>query len=130
MKILLSIMMLIATLSAASNWPNDYEAALREAKAENKSVYLFIGSEYCRFCERFENDVLSREDVIKTLKKKYVLIYLSREIDDIPIHLEQSPIPRHYFLTHKGEIIYTAIGYRSVEGFNEILDEVDEAIID
>lgn len=127
MKILLSIMMLIATLSASFSWPSDYEAALSEAKAQKKDVYLFLGSEYCKYCEKFEKEVLSREDVLNKLKKKYVLIYLSRDIDDIPSHLETKPVPRHYFLNYKGEIIYTTIGYRSFEGFNELLNEVDEA---
>lgn len=127
MKILLTIVMLIATLSASFNWPSDYEAALSEAKAQKKDVYLFLGSEYCKYCEKFENEILSREDVLKKLKDKYVLIYLSRDIDDIPSHLETKPVPRHYFLNDRGEIIYTTIGYRSFEGFNELLNEVDES---
>lgn len=127
MKFLLSIVMLIATLSANFNWPSDYESALSQAKAQKKDVYLFLGSEYCKYCEKFENEILSREDVLKKLKEKYVLIYLSRDIDDIPSHLATKPVPRHYFLNYKGEIIYTTIGYRSFEGFNELLNEVDEA---
>lgn len=111
----------------AFDWPSDYDEALAEAKKEQKDIYLFIGSEYCRYCEKFEKEVLSQEEVIDRLKKSYVLIYLSRDIDDIPSHLETTPVPRHYFLTKEGKVILTTIGGRSVEGFYELLDEVKEA---
>jgi thioredoxin-related protein len=121
------LMALISLLSAGTDWPSDYEKALVEAKQEKKDIYLFIGSEYCKYCDKLEAEVFSKEDVIKRLKKDYVLIYLSRDIDDIPEKFETKPVPRHYFLTTEGEIIYTTIGYRSVEAFYELLDEVKEA---
>jgi len=112
---------------SAFDWPSDYDNALKEAKKEKKDIYLFIGSEYCRYCEKFEKEVLSQDEVIERLKKSYVLIYLSRDIDDIPSHLETTPVPRHYFLTKDGKVILTTIGGRSIEGFYELLDEVKEA---
>ncbi|MBE0513727.1 thioredoxin family protein [Sulfurimonas sp.] len=126
MRYLLLVMLFVFNLSAF-DWPSDYEEALAEAKKEQKDIYLFIGSEYCRYCEKFEKEVLSQDEVIERLKKSYVLIYLSRDIDDIPSHLERTPVPRHYFLTKEGKVILTTIGGRSVEGFYELLDEVKEA---
>jgi len=118
---------LISLLSAAPDWPSDYEQALKNAKEAKKDIYLFVGSEYCKYCDKFTADVLNKKEVLKKLKKDYVLIYLSRDIDDIPEKFETKPVPRHYFLTTGGEIIYTTIGYRSVEAFYELLDEVKEA---
>lgn len=126
MRYILLIIALISTLSAF-DWPSDYDEALEQAKKEKKDVYLFVGSEYCKYCERFKKEVLVKQEVIKRLQKDYVLIYMSRDIDDIPKHLEVRPVPRHYFLTSKGEIIYTTIGSRSTEGFYEMLDEVKDA---
>lgn len=123
----LFLMMLFFFNLSALDWPSYYDEALAEAKKENKDVYLFIGSEYCRYCEKFEKEVLSQDEVIDRLKKSYVLVYLSRDIDDIPSHLKTTPVPRHYFLTKEGEVIYTTIGGRSTEGFYELLDEVKEA---
>ncbi len=127
MRYFILIMAFISALSAGADWPSDYEQILKDAKKEKKDIYLFIGSEYCKYCDKFEADVLSKDEVIKKLKKDYVLIYLSRDIDDIPQKFETKPVPRHYFLTTQGDIIYTTIGYRSVEGFYELLDEVKEA---
>lgn len=126
MKYLLLVMALLLNLYAI-DWPSDYNKALLEAKKEKKDIYLFLGSEYCRYCEKFKKEVLSQDEVIEKLKKSYVLIYLSRDIDDIPGHLETTPVPRHYFLTKEGKVIYTTIGGRSTEGFYELLDEVKEA---
>lgn len=127
MRFFILIAALISLLVAGTDWPSDYEAALKEAKKEKKDIYLFIGSEYCKYCDKLEAEVFSKEEVLKRLKKEYVLIYLSRDIDDIPEKFETKPVPRHYFLTTDGEIIYTTIGYRSVEAFYELLDEVKEA---
>jgi len=120
------IMALIATLSAME-WPSDYEKALAEAKKEKKDVYLFIGSSYCKYCDKLEAEVFSKKEVMNRLKKDYVLLYMSRDIDDIPEQFETKPVPKHYFLTNNGKVIYTTIGYRSVAGFNELLDEVKAA---
>lgn len=127
MRFIVLMMALFAMLMGANlKWPSDYEAALIAAKKEKKDIYLFLGSEYCKYCEKFKEEVLVRKDVEAKLKKKYVLLYLSRDIDDIPAHLETKPVPRHYFLKSDGSIIYTTIGGRSFEGFEEMLLEVEE----
>ncbi len=125
MRYFILVAVFISTLSAL-NWSSDYEAALKEAKKEKKDIYLFLGSEYCKYCDKFKEEVLIKDEVIKRLKKSYVLLYLSRDIDDIPAGLETKPVPRHYFLDEKGKVIYTTIGGRSVEGFYELLDEVKD----
>jgi len=124
-RYLILVIALLSTLSAI-DWPDNYEEALVEAKKEKKDIYLFIGSEDCKFCEKLKKEVLSKKEVVDTLKKDYVLIYLSTVIDDIPSQFEVSPIPRHYFLTDTGSVIYTTIGGRSKEGFYELLDDVKE----
>lgn len=127
MRFIVLMTALFAMLMGANlKWPSDYEAALIAAKKEKKDIYLFLGSEYCKYCEKFKEEVLVRKDVEAKLKKKYVLLYLSRDIDDIPAHLETKPVPRHYFLKSDGSIIYTTIGGRSFEGFEEMLLEVEE----
>jgi thioredoxin-related protein len=123
------IFLVFALLSAlnAFEWPNNYDEALAKAKKEKKDVYLFLGSEYCRYCDKFKKEVLEKDEILKKLHKSYVLLYLSRDIDDIPPRFEVKPVPRHYFLTNDGKIIYTTIGGRSVKSFDELLDEVADS---
>jgi len=127
MKYIILIFALLSSLSADFDWPSDYDEALVKAKKEKKDVYLFIGSAYCRYCEKMKKTTFADKDVLKRLDKDFVSIYMSRDIDDIPSQFKTKPVPRHYFLTDKGEVIYTTIGSRSKEAFFELLDEVEES---
>lgn len=127
MKVIFSLLVLIGTLLAAElDWPADYKQALKTAQKEHKKVYLFITSDNCRWCRKFERTTLKNEPILDRLNKNYVLLHMSRDRDDVPSKFKTSPIPRHYFLTSKGDIIYDTLGHRDEEMFNAILDVVDE----
>lgn len=128
MKVIMLLFTLFLTTYATElNWLHDYDKALHKAKIENKLVYLFIGADVCRWCDRFKNMTLSNQDVINKLKEEYVLLYMSRDRHDIPKHFKVRGVPRHYFLTYKGEVIYTTRGSREIDGFYSLLEEVDLA---
>jgi len=125
-KILLSIFLLISTLGAGElNWGHNFQNALAEAKKENKMVYLFIGADNCRHCDRFKKQTLSNKKLIKKMKKEYVLLYMSRDQHNIPDEFEKYGVPMHYFLTAKGKIIAVIQGSRELEGWYDVLDEVE-----
>ncbi len=122
--LLIFLFLMFSTLQSAElNWSNDYNAALKQAQKENKNVYLFIGADVCRWCDRFKDITLSQKHVIERLKKDYVLLYLSRDRHYIPKHFEIKGVPRHYFLKSDGKIFYEDRGSREVEGFLNLLDE-------
>lgn len=126
MRLFLFILFFISSVSAIElDWEHDYDKALKQAKQEKKDIYLFVGADKCRFCDRFKDITLSKEHVIKRLKKDYVLIYMSRDRHDIPKHFEVKGVPRHYFLTNKGKVIHADRGSREVDGFLDLLEEVD-----
>ncbi|MDQ7062475.1 MAG: thioredoxin family protein [Sulfurimonas sp.] len=89
----------MSSLFASSiDWPNNYEAALKQAKAENKKVYLFITSDYCKWCREFEDITLKDEKILGLLKKDYVLLHLSKERHTIDKRFnEVSFLPKHFF---------------------------------
>ncbi len=127
LKLLLVTLAFIATLFGADiDWPNDYDAALKQAKKENKDVYVFISSAYCKWCRKFENTTLKDEAILKNLKEKYVLVHLDRDMDDFPEYFETKRVPRHYFLKANGEIIYTFMGYWNADDFSSFLDDIDK----
>lgn len=120
----ISLFFIFSTLQSAElDWSNDYDGALKQAQKENKSVYLFIGADVCRWCDRFKDITLSQKYVIERLKKDYVLLYLSRDRHYIPKHFETKGVPRHYFLKSSGKIFYEDRGSREIEGFLNLLDE-------
>ena len=126
MKVLLITIALISTLfSAELDWPNDYNKALEIAKKENKHVYMLITSESCRWCRKFEATTLQDEATLERLKSKYVLLHISRDRDYMPSKFKKKRVPRHYFITQKGEVIYSFLGYWNAEDFDSFLDDVD-----
>ena len=126
MKFLFSLLLLISTLfSTDLAWLHDYDTAIKEAKEQNKGVYLFVGADECKWCDRFKKTTLSKDEVIKRLRKEYVLLYMSRDRHNIPKHFEVKGVPRHYFLTNEGKIIHADRGSREPDGFFALLEEVE-----
>lgn len=113
-----------ALFGAELDWLHDYNKALEVAKKEQKGVYMFIGADVCRWCDRFKDVTLSKKEVIKRLEEEYVLLYLSRDRHNIPKHFEVKGVPRHYFLRNDGSLIHADRGSREVDGFFALLDEV------
>jgi protein disulfide-isomerase len=66
-------------------WRTDYPGALQQAKAENKLVLLdFTGSDWCGWCKKFEQDVLSTPKFAAYAGRKLQLVRL-----DFPHHTPQ-----------------------------------------
>ena len=127
MKLLLITLAFITTLFGADlDWPKDYKAALVQAKKQNKDVYMLITSQDCRWCRKFEATTLQDEKTLERLKKQYVLLHIDRDWDEIPEHFKKKRVPRHYFLTSKGETIYSFLGYWNPEDFASFLADVDK----
>ena len=123
-KVFFSILLLSSTLHAIElNWEHNYKNALATAKKEHKMVYLFIGADRCTHCERFKEQTLSSKDLIEDMKEDYILLYMSRDQDLIPEKFELYGVPRHYFLTSKGEIITEYQGIWDPSGLYSLLDE-------
>ena len=127
MKYLVSII-LFSTLLFGSDlgWSSDYDKALIQAKKENKFVYILITSDSCRWCRKFEQTTLLDMDIEDRLEEEYITIHFSRDRHTIPPKFKTSPVPRHYFLDQKGDILYDTLGYRDVELFNSFMDNAKE----
>jgi len=127
MKYLISIMLFSTLLfSSDLDWSSDYEKALIQAKKENKFVYVLITSDSCRWCRKFEQTTLLDMDIEDRLEDEYITVHLSRDQHKIPAKFKTSPVPRHYFLDQKGDILYDTLGYRDVEMFNSFMNNTKE----
>ena len=125
-KIFFSILLLSSTLNAIElNWEHNYENALATAKKEQKMVYLFIGADNCKHCERFKKLTLSNKKLIERMKETYILLYMSRDQHEIPDGFEKYGVPFHYFLTPTGKIVAEVQGSRELAGWYDVLDEID-----
>jgi len=125
-NLLFALFLLSTVLNAIElDWEHDFQHALTTAQKEKKMVYLFIGADKCRYCDKFKRETLSNKKLIETMKKEYVLLYMSRDQHAIPDGFEKYGVPMHYFLTPKGKIIAKVQGSRELEGWYDVLDEID-----
>lgn len=129
MKKLIILMMFTMSLFGADiDWPSDYKQALLEAKKENKLVYIFITSDDCQWCRKFEATTLQNKAIQKRLYSEFVTVHLSRDRHDIPKEFETAPVPRHYFTDAKGTILYNSLGHRGLECFDAFMDNAQNKI--
>ena len=123
-RLLLTLFFPLFLFAGESGFLHDYQKALQEAQLQHKAVYMLITSQTCRWCKKFEEQTLSDKDTIDALKKEFVLLHLDRDNDTFPKTYDTKRIPRHYFITSKGEVIYTFLGYWNVENFNAFLYDI------
>lgn len=125
-KVFFSILLLSSMLHAIElDWEHNYQNALTTAKKEQKMVYLFIGADKCIHCDRFKEQTLSNDELIKAMKEDYILLYMSRDRHEIPEGFEKYGVPMHYFLTPEGKVIAHIRGSRELSGWYDVLDEID-----
>ncbi len=127
MKYILIIIALSGMLLATElGFSNDYNAVMKQAEKENKDVYMLITSESCRWCRKFEDLTLSNPTFVKEFKKEYVVLHITRNKDIVPSQFFAKRVPKHYFLTNKGEEIHSFLGYWNVEDFSSFLLDVKD----
>lgn len=60
---------------SSEEWRTDYKKALEQAVVERKKVLLnFTGSDWCRWCIRFKEEVFDRPEFVQFAKKHLVLV--------------------------------------------------------
>ena len=77
--LLCGLLAFTAALSAAEDvtWTTDYKAALVQAKAQNRHVFLFFtGSDWCSWCKRLNREILSTDEFKEYAGKKLILVEL------------------------------------------------------
>ena len=116
----------MALFGAELDWNDDYDKALKEAKAQNKDVYMLVTSSNCKWCKKFQKTTLQDEATIERLKQQYVLLHIDKNKNYMPKKFKKKKVPRHYFITNKGEVIYSFLGYWDVEDFASFLEDVDK----
>ena len=109
---------------SALPWSTDLSKALEQAKAENKIVLLdFTGSDWCVWCMKFDNDVLSQPEFASYAKKNLVMVMLDfpntkpqsdsvkKTNKDLQEKFKVDGFPTYVALTPDGKEIGRQVGY-------------------
>ena len=67
----------VVAAGKANIWQSDYDAALKQAAAENKYVLVSIsGLEWCGWCKALENEVFSQPEFIAYARDNLICVLL------------------------------------------------------
>ncbi|MEP2777604.1 MAG: thioredoxin family protein [Luteolibacter sp.] len=113
------------SLAGEAVWLHDFEAAKKQAKAEEKPIFInFTGSDWCGWCIRLEKEVFFQKEFQQYAADNLVLVEI-----DFPRKKEQSAelkaqnkaldkefkiqgYPTLFLLDAEGEKLSEDIGYR------------------
>jgi len=63
--------------SGTIQWFDDYRAGMQQAQKEHKPVFLyFTGSDWCGWCKKLDQEVLSQPDFARAVGSKFVFVKL------------------------------------------------------
>ncbi len=62
------------TVAHDSTWLHDYDTAVERASATGKPMFVYFGADWCPPCVQMHRNVFSKQDVMKRLKARYVLV--------------------------------------------------------
>jgi len=125
-SIVLFLLFVFSLMADDLHWSHDYKQALHEAKESGKIVYVLITSDSCRWCRKFEHTTLQDKEIKARLKKEFITVHLSRDRDVIPSYFLTTPIPKHYFVDAKEDILFSSFGYRTKEMFQGFMNNANK----
>jgi thioredoxin-related protein len=74
-KLMLSLLLLVASFGYSQNWQTNFEESKSQASKENKKILLvFSGSDWCAPCIKLENVVWKSDAFKSEAEKKWVLV--------------------------------------------------------
>lgn len=72
-----------AATSTPAGWTDDFEAAKKQAVAENKLLLVdFSGSDWCGWCKKLDKEVFAKPEFLEGAKKDFVLVMIDSPNDE------------------------------------------------
>lgn len=89
----------------------DFEAALEQAKQENRALVVMVSTQGCPYCRRFRDEVLPRPDIQKVLREK-IWLEVDKDKRMLPEVLSTRFVPSFFYFDEKGELVGERLGYQ------------------
>ena len=103
----------------------DYENALKTAKAVNKPLLLYFYSNTCYYCGLMDKNTLADRDVSATVKQDFVFVRIDVDRSrDLARLYRITGTPSSWFLDPTGKRLFEAPGYVQVSEYKTILEYV------
>jgi len=123
MKKILLIMMFVTALFSQEEWFTNYNKAISSAKETGKPIYIFEEMIGCPHCVEFKTTTLKDKEIIKSLKRDFVLLKFTYDKSNIPTYLESDYFPAHFVIDSNEEIITETTGFKTIEMFSVLMED-------
>jgi len=100
-----------------------YKEALAKAKEEDKIVLLEVVLDNCKFCEKMEKEVLSKENVQEAISKNFVFAQINADREPLPLNLSEQMSPMFVFISKIENVKDMRFGYINENDFLNLLVE-------
>jgi len=101
----------------AIHWENDYAAALRKARAENKPVFLSFFSPESAGCRLMDAVTYTKKEVVSFLNKFVVSVRVPVNAKPLADDLDVHSAPVSMIVDWKGEEHIRTVGFRPPKEF-------------
>ena len=100
----------------------NYNEAVKIAKESKRDIVMVIVSDYCPWCDRLKEEVLSLEYTNEILHKNYIPLMLYSR-NQYPRKFDTYVAPTIYFVSYRDEsILETIVGFNNNWRFYEIIE--------
>ena len=104
---------------------NTIGTALDEAKNQKKQIFLYVRSDSCGLCKKFEEETFTQQSVNEILNEKFILVSLDvYKQKNETMNFKVIGTPAMIFLNSNGYEIERIIGYTDTETFLKVINEL------
>ncbi|HPH41613.1 MAG TPA: thioredoxin fold domain-containing protein [Syntrophorhabdaceae bacterium] len=126
-KIKIAFVIFILLFACTQTISNEYKDELKRAEREDKPVILYFYSNYCRFCDLMDRDVLNDNEINPILKKDIVYIRVNvNKKTELPRLYGIRGYPTTSLLDPSGKLIVQIPGYINKNVFKMILQFLED----
>lgn len=118
------------------NWKN-FPEGIAEAEATGKKIMLFIYTDWCGYCRKFQREVYTEPDIIEYLNQNFAIVKINAESEqkmtfknmefteaELALSLKVTGFPTHVFMEPGGEklnLLHALPGFMAADYFKDVL---------
>lgn len=105
-------------------WRDYNAAAFAEAKKQGKPLYIFIYSDLCSWCRKFETETLEKASIRKIIKNEFIPVAIDQVAQpELAKQLGISLVPASILLTPTSKKLLRFYGVLSEKDFSDALNK-------
>jgi len=102
---------------------SSYDKAVVQAKQEGKMILLEVVLDNCKFCNKMETLVLSKNSVQEAIAKNFIFVQMNADRELLPLNLSEQMSPMFVFISKTENVKDMRFGYIEENDFLNLLVE-------